>query len=245
MSAATIVFAREDLSIPGAAEATPHQDGQTPDVEARFFNLLRVSNPDVIVLDLSRKPLAGVATILKIRQRCQIPILVVCDLRHPSVVEFRIAGAAECIATPVDLLLLNDRLQQIIRVTQGSSRRQSAAHETFTFGGLTFYPHRDLLAALNGATLSVTASESRLLLHLVSHPFRLCPRAELAGVLYGGDRPAGDGALDIVINRLRRKLVLLHGPTARTLIKTEFRRGYLLVAAVSMAEARLEVGAAA
>lgn len=245
MSAATIVFAREDLSIPGAAAGTPHLDGQPSDVETCFFNVLRDSIPDVIVLDLSRKPSAGVATILKIRQRCRIPILVVCDLRHPAVAEFHIAGAAGCIATPVDLLLLNDRLQQIIKVTQDTSRQQNTASEVLTFGGLTFYQHRDLLAAPNGGAVSVTTSESRLLLHLASHPWRLCPRAELAGVLYGNERPASDRALDIVINRLRRKLVLLRGEAARALIKTEFRRGYVLVAAVSTIEDKTGVSAAA
>jgi DNA-binding response OmpR family regulator len=238
MSAATIVFAREDLSILGSGTAGPHQDDQPSASGTDFFNLLRDRNPDVIVLDLSRNPSAGVATILKIRQRCQIPILVACDLRHPAVSEFRIAGAAECIATPVDLLLLNERLQRIIHITRGRSRQQGATPEAFVFGGLTFYPHRDLLAVPGGAALAVTTSESRLLSHLVSHPWRLCPRAELIDVLYGTDPSASARALDTVINRLRRKLVLLRGATAHALIKTEFRRGYLLVAEVTTSEDR-------
>jgi len=244
MSAATIVFAREDLSIPGAAEMTRREAVQVPGAESKFFDLLRNSNPDVIVLDLSRHPAAGVDTILKIRQQSSIPILVVCDPRHPSAQEFRIAGAAECVPTPVDILVLNAALQQIIGITR-RDRRRSDGPAAFTFAGFAFDPHRNLLAVANGATLGLTTSESRLLLHFVSHPWQLCPRSEIAGVLYGGDRAAGDRAADIVINRLRHKLVALRGAAAQALIKTELRRGYILVAAVSMADEHHDTGAAA
>ena len=245
MSAATIVFARGDFSMPGAAEMPQGEDGAVPDAETHFFDLLRNSNPDVIVLDLSRLPSLGVETILKIRQRSRVPILVVCDLRHPSAREFRIAGAAECITTPIDILDLNERLQQIIRITPQISRQQSGVPEAISFAGLIFYPHHDLIEGESGTTLRVTTLESRLLLHFVLHPWRLCPRAEIIGVLYGGDRAAGDRVIDIVINRLRRKFVILRGAAARNLIKTEFRRGYVFVAAVSTANERRETGAAA
>ncbi len=245
MSAATIVFAREDLSIPGAAEIPGRGGRKMVDAETNFFHLLLNSNPDVIVLDLSHNPSVGVATILKIRRQCRTPILVVCDLSHPSVREFRIAGAAECIPTPIDILVLNERLQQIIKVTQGEARPRGSTPETFSFAGFTFYPHRDLLTVPEGATLSLTTSESRLLLHFVSHPWQLCPRVELAAVLRGGEGLASDRAIDIVINRLRRKLVALRGSAARALIKTEFRHGYQLVAGVSATAERGATDAAA
>jgi two-component system OmpR family response regulator len=241
MSAATIIFAREDLSVPGAPAIRGRRGGgEMADAEIKFFDLLRDSRLDVIVLDLSRNPSVGVATILKIRRQCQTPILVVCHLRHPSVREFRIAGAAECIPTPVDILVLNERLQQIIKVTQGQAAQRRAAPEIFSFAGFAFYPHRDRLTVPDGATLALTTSESRLLLHFVAHPWQLCTRVELGGVLRGGEGLASDRAIDIVINRLRRKLAALRGPAARTLIKTEFRRGYQFVAAVS---ASSEMGA--
>ncbi len=235
MSAATVVFAREDLSIPGAAETVSGKDDEAINSEANFFTLVRDSNPDVIVLDLSDRPFTGVATILKIRRQCQIPILAVCDPNHPSIATFCIAGAADCITTPIDLLQLNEKLQQIIRVTQSKPQAWNAPN-VFTFAGLTFYPYRDLLTVQSGATLPLTSLESRLLQHFVSHPGRLCPRAELSGALYGDHRASGDRAIDTVVNRLRHKLVLLRGAAAQTLIKTEFRRGYLFVSTVSTAD---------
>ena len=113
-SAATIVFAREDLSIPGAPEsALPSADA----VQNYFFDLVSDRKPDVIVLDFSAAPRSGTDTILTIRQRSAVPILVVCNPAHPMTEEYRIAGAADCISTPVDILLLNQSIQRILRVT--------------------------------------------------------------------------------------------------------------------------------
>jgi len=52
-------------------------------------------------------------------------------------------------------------------------------------------------------------------------------------LLYGPEHTVGDRAIDVVVNRLRKKLVSVGGPDAEHLIKTEFRRGYLLVSDVA------------
>jgi len=56
----------------------------------------------------------------------------------------------------------------------------------------------------------------------------------LAEVLYGSRRPTSDRAVDVIVTRLRKKIVTLGGPPAQGLIKTEFRRGYVFVAEVSL-----------
>jgi DNA-binding response OmpR family regulator len=52
-------------------------------------------------------------------------------------------------------------------------------------------------------------------------------------MLYGRHRPTSDRAIDTIVNRLRKKLVSVGGPTAEDVVKTEFRRGYVFVADVS------------
>ena len=106
-AATTIIFAREDLSIPGGAEVGS-PGGERPDaVQAHFFELINRSSPDVIVLDFSRAPAVGADTILTVRRRTEIPILVVCSPQQPEIEDYRIAGAADCIAAPVDIVSLN------------------------------------------------------------------------------------------------------------------------------------------
>jgi DNA-binding winged helix-turn-helix (wHTH) protein len=40
--------------------------------------------------------------------------------------------------------------------------------------------------------------------------------------------------VDVIVTRLRKKMTSLGGPAAQRLIKTEFRRGYVFVAQVSV-----------
>ena len=58
--AATIIFAREDLSIPGGPEGALPTSGPATAIRDRFLNLVRESEPDVIVVDFSAAPLTGV-----------------------------------------------------------------------------------------------------------------------------------------------------------------------------------------
>jgi two-component system OmpR family response regulator len=229
----TILFARDDLSIPGGAEVEiPGRD--RPDaVQAHFFELISRSSPDVIVLDFSRAPEAGTTTILTVRRRTEIPILVVCSPEQSQIEDYRIAGAADCIAAPVDIVGLNQTIQRIVRVRGRGRPMASRAPDNFRFAGVSFYPGRNLLTGPAGNNIDLTTSEGRLLTHFVSRPWTLCTRSEIGELLYGPEHSVGDRAIDVVVNRLRKKLVLAGGVDAEQLIKTEFRHGYLLAADVA------------
>jgi two-component system OmpR family response regulator len=202
-------------------------------VQALFFDLVGRSKPDVIVLDFSSAPAAGTDTILTIRQRTDIPILIVCDPEQSLLDEYRIAGAAGCIPAPVDIIRLNQTIQKIIRVRGHGRPSLSGAPENFIFAEMRFYPRRNILAGENGPTADLTSSEGRLLAYFLSKPWTLCTRDEIGELLYGPEHTVGDRAIDVVVNRLRKKLVSVGGPDAEHLIKTEFRRGYLLVSDVA------------
>ena len=115
-AATTIVVARDDFSIPGGEALDNGNPPEPIALESRFFNLIRESKPDVVVLDLREANGDGVGMILKIRRQCSVPILVVCGQDNPCAQDYRFAGAAECIASPVDVVAFNEMLQQIVRV---------------------------------------------------------------------------------------------------------------------------------
>jgi DNA-binding response OmpR family regulator len=108
--ATTIVSAREDLSIPG----TPATSESLAD---HSFDLVMANNPDIIVLDFSAAPSSGSDTILSIRRRCPVPILVICEPGDSMTKEYRIAGAAECIFGPTDIPSLHRSIEKVLRVT--------------------------------------------------------------------------------------------------------------------------------
>jgi two-component system, OmpR family, response regulator len=240
MGASTIVVAREDLSIPGAADAENGAACSAAEVEARFFNVVRQYHPDVIVLDLTGPHDHGIATILKIRRQTSVPVLVVCGCDDSMMREYCLAGAAECMQAPVDIMLLNLTVQKIIQLSKSS--RPSVATELrqtqpLLFAGITLHPHENLLIGADGTSIKLTTSENRVLVHFVSNPWTLCSRDALADALYGPHRPNSDRAVDVIVTRLRKKMASLGGSAVRHLIKTEFRRGYIFVAEVSVAAA--------
>jgi two-component system, OmpR family, response regulator len=225
-AATTIIIAREDFSIPGGEE--PDTQGDPAARENRFFNLLRQAKPDVVVLDLSRANGSATGIIVKIRRQSSVPILVVCEPGAQRERDYRVAGAAECIASPVDVVALNEVLQQIVRVNGQASAPPAREADALSFAGVTFRPHQNLICAPDGSKVRLTTAEGRLLTHFATNPWEVQSRLALAEALYGKHRPATDRAIDVVVNRLRTKLRSIGEPTQH-LIKTEFRRGYRFV----------------
>jgi two-component system, OmpR family, response regulator len=238
MGASTIVVAREDLSIPGAAdEGNGTAACAAADIETQFFNVVRQYNPDVVVLDLTASEGKGIAAIIKIRRQSGVPIVVVCKADDPSMREYCLAGAAECMQAPIDLMQLNQTVQKIIQLSQASripTLAELSQTQPICFAELTLHPHENLLIGPDGSTGKLTTSENRVLVHFVSNPWILCTRDALAEVLYGPHRPNSDRAVDVIVTRLRKKIALLGGAAAQRLIKTEFRRGYVFVTDVSL-----------
>lgn len=237
MGASTIVVAREDLSIPGAVEAEDGNGASVADTETRFFNVLRQYNPDVVVLDLTSSLGLGIQAVLKIRRRSSVPVLVVCQTDDAQMREYCLAGAAECMTTPVDIMALNQTVQKIIQLSRDSEApalADSAQAQPISFSDMTLLPHENTLTGPDGASIKLTTSENRVLLYFVSNPWMLCTRDALAEALYGRHRPNSDRAVDVIVTRLRKKIASLGGLPAQRVIKTEFRRGYVFVAEVSV-----------
>jgi two-component system OmpR family response regulator len=233
-AATTIVVAREDFSIPGGEYRESGRQPEPVALESPFFNLLRESKPDVVVLDLREANGDGVGMILKIRRQSSVPILVVCGKDNPCAQDYRFAGAAECIASPVDVVAFNEVLQQIVRVNgQAATPTSLREAETIEFAGVTFRPHLNMMLGTDGKAVHLTTAESLLLAHFVANPWDIQTRNALAEALYGKHRPATDRAIDVVVNRLRTKLRSI-GDAAEHLIKTEFRRGYRFVCDTSV-----------
>src|SRR5580704_5961848 len=135
-AATTIVVAREDFSIPGGDDGESNTPREPGAIENRFFTLLREAKPDVVVLDLSRANGTGVDMILKIRRQSNVPILVVCPKDGNSVQDYLVAGAAECIASPVDVVTLNEVLQQVVRVNGQAPALPPREADVLSFAGV-------------------------------------------------------------------------------------------------------------
>ncbi|HMD65593.1 MAG TPA: hypothetical protein VKG22_02955 [Stellaceae bacterium] len=148
-SATTIVFARADLSIPGATVNCESSADHADNVQTRFFELVDDNNPDIIVLDFSAAPPSGSDTILSIRRRCPVPVLVVCEPGDPMTEEYRIAGAAECIFAPIDIPSLQRSIKRVLRVTGRAKPLENKPGAKLAVDGMSSQlQHKPLAAAV-------------------------------------------------------------------------------------------------
>ena len=140
--------------------------------------------------------------------------------------EYCLAGAAESMPAPVDIIQLNQTVQQIIQLSKDSRevmRGEPSQTQPVCFSGLTLHPHENRLTGADGSTVKLTTSENRVLIHFVSNPWALCTRDALAEVLYGSHRPTSDQAEVEAARRKRERIpvskvgasCLIHGFLSR------------------------------
>jgi DNA-binding response OmpR family regulator len=217
--ATTIVIVRDDLTIAGApAEA----DGARANKDgSELFTLVHTKRPDVIVLDCRGATRSGVQAIGRIRARVNNPILVVCDIGDPLQRKYRLAGAAECIEAPFDILAFNALLQEVARSAISGGVANHDAGLLYRFEGVEYSPGE---SKLSGGEIDVklTTLENRLL---------------IAEALYGPQQPVSDRAIDVIVARLRKKIVSAAGEGAGDHLRTEFRFGYGFFGQVAVAYA--------
>ena len=231
MATSTVVVAREDLTIPGAAEAQSFDTNDPEHVENQFFKTLEQNRADAVLLDLTNSRGQGVAAILRIRRRSAVPILVVCRPEDLSAPDYRRAGATACLNPPIDLMRMKEALGQ-------SEMRPAAAGEAseaegLRFAGYVLRPRDNRLIGPGGAEAALSEIETRVLQHLAETPGVVWPARAIAAAADGGDAGSeghDDRSVGPVIARLRKKLARVGGGAGQRLIKTEIGRGYMVAA---------------
>jgi two-component system, OmpR family, response regulator len=235
MATSTVVVAREDLTIPGAVEASGLETNDPEHIENELFKTLEQNKADAVLLDLTASRGQGVAAIRRIRRRSAVPILVVCRPEDTLAADYRRAGAAACLNPPIDLM----QMKEALGLPDASNRRGiaplfvSAAAEGIRFAGYMLRPRDHRLIGPDDTEVALSAIETRVLLHLAETPGILWPAAAIAEAAQGagaGSCGNPDRTVGPVIARLRKKLARLGGAEGQHLIKTQIGRGYMLAA---------------
>jgi two-component system OmpR family response regulator len=198
--------------------------------EERFFRLLCENSADAIVLDLSDGSTEAKEAISKMRKRASVPIIVVTDASDDVARQYRFLGAAECVSAPVNLWNLTAIIKQLKELWRDAYQPEPALiAASIPFGRLEFDSDRNSIANHEGQQKYLTTCESRVLTCFLNRPRKVISREALLDAVYDQHRPVGDRAIDVLINRLRKKLRALGGAEAADYIRTEFRAGYSFV----------------
>ncbi|MCL6522711.1 MAG: response regulator transcription factor [Firmicutes bacterium] len=165
--------------------------------------LLERERPDLAIVDLMLPGLDGFTLCERIRERSDLPILVLTarSEEFDKVVGFRL-GVDDYVTKPFSPSELALRVQAILRRTCPG---REEPERLLRSGPLTVDPARRLVL-LDGKVVELSAREFDLLYVLASHPGYVLTREQLLDLVWGSDLAADGNNVTVAISRLREKL---------------------------------------
>lgn len=178
--------------------------------------------PDLVILDVMLPGLDGFALTRQLRDRSDVPIILLTSRRAES---DRIAGlelgADDYVVKPFSPQELVSRVRAVLRRARPSS--ETAADAALSSGDLTIDPQTHLVT-LNGSEITLTAKEFDMLYHLASHPRQVFSRDQLLENIWGMTEYIDPGTVTVHIRRLREKIE--KDPAAPVRLLTVWGVGY-------------------
>ncbi len=178
--------------------------------------------PDLVILDLMLPGVDGFTITRWLRDRSDVPIIMLTSRREES---DRIAGlemgADDYVVKPFSPQEVVSRVRAVLRRVKGSSTQGSGA--PLTYGELSIEPQTRLVFA-GGQQIDLTAKEFDLLYHLMRHPRQVFTRDQLLEAVWGLADYIDPSTVTVHIRRLREKIE--PDPAAPTHLQTVWGVGY-------------------
>lgn len=182
--------------------------------------------PDLAVLDINMPRMTGFELAQKIRERSQIPlIMLTVRSEEEDVVRALSLGADDYLTKPFSPRILLARVKALLR------RVGMEAEETMEFGGLKLDVAELALNGLPNGTVRLTPLETRFLQLLFAHGGRTVPTERLLVHVWGNRAGGNRQLLKQLVHRLRHKIE--QNPADPKLVKTVPNAGYLLDSSTS------------
>jgi DNA-binding response OmpR family regulator len=166
------------------------------------IELCRRERPDLILLDIMLPDSDGLDICKGIRSHPELAHIPVIFLTARASETDRIVGlelgANDYIVKPFFIRELVARIKIQFRGQQAAARALKA--------GALELDRNSCRVRLNGAALSLTATEFRLLEFLMTRPGVVFSREQLLDAVWGHDRAVTDRTVDVYILRLRQKI---------------------------------------
>ena len=186
------------------------------------LRLAQEDAPDLIVLDLMLPRMDGLEVCRRVRQNSQTPIIM---LTARVEEEDRLGGldmgADDYVTKPFTPRELAARVRAVLR--RAARDAMDRGPSFISYEGINV-DIRSQQTSIDGALLSLTRTEFRLLVTFLREPGRVFSREEIISKVYGYDFEGFDRAVDSHVHNLRRKLNTASGNLRY--IHTAYGSGY-------------------
>lgn len=181
-------------------------------------------SPDLLLLDVMLPEVDGFTLCKEIRATHSLPIIMLTARGEltDKVLGLEI-GADDYLAKPFEPRELVARIQVLLR----RNLNDQGPANLLRFEHLEIQPQQHI-AVLDGAQISLTGMEFKLLTLMASNPGKVFNRDEILNALKGIDADVYSRSIDILMSRLRQKLG--DSPKQVRFIKTLRNVGYTFVA---------------
>lgn len=174
--------------------------------------------PDLILLDINIPYLNGEMILKRIREKSDVPIIMVTSKNTDSDEVISISnGADDYITKPYNPMILLLRIEAIFkRINKGG--------DVIKYHDLEFDLKKGIITC-NKKIVELTKNEMIIFSYLLNNRNRIVMRDELMTDLWNSEEYVNDNALTVNISRLRNKLKELGMPN---IIETRKGIGYIL-----------------
>jgi two-component system, OmpR family, response regulator len=209
---------RQGFTVVQAASAT--------DARTRLRDLI----PNIVLLDIMMPGEDGLSLCRHLVEAREIPVIFLTARGEATdrIVGLEI-GADDYVVKPFEPRELVARIRSVLRRASRSTV-QEAEHEALVFDGWQLDPLKRRLIDPDGANVSISSVEFRLLMAFLENPRQVLDRDRLLDMVQGREAHLFDRAVDNQVSRLRRKIEI--DSRNPQLIQTVWGGGYMLAADV-------------
>lgn len=183
-------------------------------------------DPDLVVLDAAAPRLDGYEVLRRIRERGNIPVIVLSeDARSDAVVRGLRAGADDYVLKPVDVPVLAARIQAVLRRSDAGRLRYASRIE-LDEGRLVIDMDRAEVW-VRGRHVELSATEYQLLAFFARHLDRVITPTEILVHVWGSEYSGELGYVKSYVRLVRRKIE--ENPRVPRYLTSRRGLGYILV----------------
>ena len=159
--------------------------------------------PDLIVTDLSMPGMTGIELCRSVRERSQVPIIVL-SVRgeERTKIEALDAGADDYVTKPFSVSELLARVRANLRRVAATQEPAAIVVEDGDF----YVNPESRVVRVRGKEVHLTPKEFELLIFMARHPNKVLTHRVLLNAVWGGESVQQPEYLRVFINQLRKKI---------------------------------------